>query len=130
MTSITSITNIPSNYHCHKRLYKLVWGDYTCPECGRNGVLFRDAYEWCPHCRKKFSVKGETFFRHSKLSYKTLYTLVWCWQQQWTISEVKKAINLSYYTIRKWYKKFRLQLPKDDTVNLPFYATTRYNLFW
>lgn len=115
MTSITSISNIPSNYHCHRKLYKLVWGDHNCPECGKSGILFRNSYEWCPHCRKKFSVKGETFFRHSKLSYKILYTLVWCWQQKWTISEVKKATDLSYYTIRKWYKKFRLQLPKDDT---------------
>ena len=115
MTSITSISNIPSNYHCHRRLYKLVWGDYNCSECGKSKVLFRDSYEWCPHCRKKFSVKGETFFRHSKLSHKTLYMLVWCWQQKWTISEVRKATNLSYYTIRKWYKKFRLQLPEDST---------------
>ena len=29
MTSITSINQIPSNYHCHRRIYKLVWGDKT-----------------------------------------------------------------------------------------------------
>ena len=115
MTSITSITNIPSNYHCHRRLYKLIWGDYSCPECSKSGILFRDSYEWCPHCRKKFSVKGETFFRHSKLSYRTLYTLVWCWQHRWSISEVHKTTNISYLTIRKWYKKFRQQLPEDKT---------------
>ena len=28
---------------------------------------------------------------------------------------MKKATSLSYYTIRKWYKKFRLQLPSDNT---------------
>lgn len=121
MTSIASnkvirnISGIPSNYHCHRKLYKLVWGDYACPECSKCGMKFRDSYEWCPHCRKKFSVKKETFFRHSKLSYKTLWTLVWCWQNKWSISEVHKATNLSYLTIRKWYKKFRLQLPEDDT---------------
>lgn len=115
MTSITSIANIPSNYHCHKKLYKLVWGDYSCSRCGKVGLKFRDSYEWCPHCRKKSSVKGTTFFRHSKLSYKLLWTLVWCWQHNWSISEVRKATSLSYLTIRTWYKKFRIQLPYDQT---------------
>ncbi len=115
MSRITSINQISSNYHCHKRLFRLVWGDYNCPHCNRSGLKFRDSYEWCPHCRRKFSVKGETFFRNSKLSYKTLYTLIWCWQNNWSMGEVKKATNLSYLTIRTWYKKFRLQLPRDDT---------------
>ena len=115
MTSITSIHQIPSNYHCHKRIYKLVWGDYTCPHCNRSGLLFRSNYEWCPHCRKKFSVKATTFCHHSKLSYKMIYTLIWCWQQKWTISEVKKATSLSYLTIGRWFWKLRTQLPRDKT---------------
>lgn len=115
MTSISSIAKIPSNYHCHRKLFKLVWGNYTCPKCGKPGLKFRDKYEWCPHCRKKFSVKKETFFKHSKLSYKTLYTLIWCWQHMWSISEVRKATSISYLTIRKWYRKLRIQLPKDHT---------------
>ena len=115
MTSITSINQIPSNYHCHRRIYKLVWGDYTCSHCNKSGLIFRDSYEWCPHCRSKTSVKATTFCRYSKLSYKEIYTIVWCWQHKWTISEMKKATGLSYLTIRSWIWKLREQLPKDRT---------------
>lgn len=123
MTSIASnnkiidrISNIPSNYYCHKKLFKIVWGDYTCPHCGKLGLKFRDKYEWCPHCRKKLSVKGETFFRHSKLSYKILWSLVWCWQHKWSVTEAHKTLGISELTIRNWYMKFRHQLPEDHTM--------------
>ena len=115
MSSITSLSQIPSNYHCHRRIYKLVWGDYACPHCNKSGLIFRSSYEWCPHCRKKHSVKATTFFRYSKLTYKDIYTLIWCWQHRWTVSEIRKATGLSYLTIRRWIWKFREQLPKDKT---------------
>ena len=82
MTSITSINQIPSNYRCHRRIYKLVWGDYMRSQCNKSGLIFRDSYEWYPHCRSKTSVKATTFCRYSKLSYKEIYTIVWCWQHK------------------------------------------------
>ena len=104
MSSITSLSQIPSNYHCHRKIYKLVWGDYTCPHCNKSGLIFRSSYEWCPHCRKKHSVKATTFFRYSKLTYKDIYILIWCWQHKWTVSEIRKATGLSYLTIKRVHR--------------------------
>ena len=50
-----SLTDIPSEYKCHQNFYRMVWGDLTCKECGNKGLLFRKTYEYCPHCKKKYS---------------------------------------------------------------------------
>ena len=52
-----SLTELPSEHKCHRNFYKMVWGDLTCKECGNKGLLFRKTYEYCPHCKKKYSEK-------------------------------------------------------------------------
>lgn len=110
---MNSLANLPSIRQCHKKLYKIVWGDYSCPDgCGTR-VKFRDTYEYCPKCRKKFSVKSETFFKYSNLSIKQVWALIWCWQHKCSIGETKNLLLLSYPTIRRWFKKFRTVLPQE-----------------
>ena len=57
-----SLTDIPSEHKCHRNFYKMVWGDLTCKECGNKGLLFRKTYEYCPHCKKKYSVNSLPYF--------------------------------------------------------------------
>ena len=56
-----SLTDIPSEYKCHQNFYRMVWGDLACKECGNKGLLFRKTYEYCPHCKKKYSVKADIY---------------------------------------------------------------------
>ena len=60
-----SLTDIPSEYKCHQNFYRMVWGDLTCKECGNKGLLFRKTYEYCPHCKKKYSVKAVRLYLSS-----------------------------------------------------------------
>lgn len=44
-----SLTELSSGYKCHQDFYRMAWGDLTCKECGKKGLLFREKYEYCPH---------------------------------------------------------------------------------
>ena len=81
-----SLTDIPSEYKCHQNFYRMVWGDLACKECGNKGLLFRKTYEYCPHCKKKYSVKADTsLFKFCNLSFRQIYALIWCWQHKCSI---------------------------------------------
>lgn len=78
--TFNSIVDLPSEYHCHRNFYKIIWGDLTCSKCGTKGIKFRSNYEYCPHCKHKSSVKAKTIFKGSNLSFRQIYLLIWCWQ--------------------------------------------------
>jgi IS1 family transposase len=42
--------------------------------------------------------------------------LIWCWQQKQTVGATRSLSGLSYYTIRQWFRRFRLALPADTTI--------------
>ncbi len=111
---MNSLTSIPSGKQCHRELFKLVWGAYTCPKCGSK-LLFRSNYEWCRKCRLKSSVKSETNFKHSNLSYQQIYLIIWCWQQKKSVGTIRDIVGISYPTINKWLTKLRGLLPRDQT---------------
>lgn len=112
---MNNLTDLPSNWQCHKQVFRLVWGTSCCP--GRGGkLLFRSSYEWCKYCRRKTSVKSETIFRHANLSCQKLWLLIYCWQQKVGIGETRKVCGVSYPTIRIWFRRFRQALPTDTTV--------------
>lgn len=113
-----SIANIPNEYNCHRNLYKTVWGNLCCSKCGSKRLLFRRNYEYCPDCKHKSSVKSETIFRCSKLSFRTIWTLISCWQNKLSIGEIHRLTRLSYLTIRRWVKRFRRTLRRLRTDKL------------
>lgn len=101
-----SLTDIPSEYKRHQNFYRMVWGDLTCKECGNKGLLFRKTYEYCPHCKKKYSVKADTsLFKFCNISFRQIYALIWCWQHKCSICEIRNILGLSYPTVSKMVKK-------------------------
>ncbi len=107
---MNSITNIPTETNCRKKIYKIVWGDYCCSKCGSYNLKFRSKYEYCSDCKHKSSVKSETIFKNSKLNFKTIFVLIYCWQNKLSIGETKRTTKLSYLTVRRYFKKFRTSL--------------------
>lgn len=123
MTSITrktqtikSIADLPTEYHCHRNFYRSIWGDVNCSECGSRRLKFRKNYEYCPVCKHKSSVKAETIFKDSNLSFRQIYLLIWCWQEKFGVKESMVTIGISYPTIERWLDRLRASLPESDVV--------------
>lgn len=120
MTTISqtfnSVADLPSEYHCHRNFYKCIWGDISCSNCGCRKLKFRRNYEYCPHCKHKSSVKAETIFKNSNLSFRQIYLLIWCWQKKFGIQESIATIGISYPTIERWLDRLRASLPESDVV--------------
>ena len=108
---MNSLTELPSERQCHKQLFKIVWGEFTCPYC-EGKILLRDRYIWCKCCRKKHSVRAETWLKNSKLSFQKIWLIIWCWQKKRGIGATKDISGVSYPTIRKWFRKLRKRLPE------------------
>ena len=113
---MNSLTELPTEYHCHRNFYRIIWGDTTCSNCGRRGIKFKKNYEYCPHCKRKSSVKSETIFKGSNLSFRQVYALIWCWQKKYGINETITIVGISYPTIERWYKRLRAALEPSDVV--------------
>lgn len=113
---MNSIADLPNEYHCHRNFYKSIWGDTTCSHCGSKKLKFRSNYEYCPDCKHKTSVKAETVFKGSNLTYKRIYLLVWCWQQKIGIGEIVKLTGISYPTVERWLVRLRATLAPSDVV--------------
>lgn len=109
---MNSLTNLPSERQCHKQIFNAVYSSTGCPSCtGR--LLFRAAYAWCRVCRKKHSVKSVCWLRGSNLSFRQLWLLIWCWQQQKSTGTTVDVAGCSYPTVRRWLRRFRQHLPES-----------------
>ena len=85
-----SLADLPNEYHRHRNFYRSIWGEISCYRCGFKDIKFRKNYEYCPHCKKKMSVKSETIFKGSNLSYRKIYMLIWAWQNKFGIGGLAK----------------------------------------
>lgn len=118
MPSLTSkaieckFKDIPSEGRCKHIILKLVVGFDACPRCGCSLTFKRGTtYGWCKTCRHKFSPKAHTWFHHSKLTYKQVFQLLWCWQHKKAPGDARDLVDVSYPTVRRWYERFRTYLP-------------------
>ena len=104
---MNSLTDIPSEYHCHRRFYQCIWGEVSCKYCSSKRIN----YEYCPVCKKKYSVKADTkVFSYCNLSFRQIIALIWCWQHKCSIGEIAKIAGVSYPTVNRWIKRLRASL--------------------
>jgi len=132
---MTSLAETPGEAWCHRYIYHLTFSTKLCIWC-EGKLKFKKQYAWCKACRKKISTKAATWLRGSKLSYQQIYQLVWCWQKRKAPGFIKDALGISYTSARRWYRRFRVHLPKDsedkllvDLVEIDesFFGRKRYN---
>lgn len=108
---MNSLADIPSEYHCHRRFYQCIWGEVSCKYCSSKRIKFRKNYEYCPVCKKKYSVKADTkVFSYCNLSFRQIIALIWCWQHKCSIGEITKIAGVSYPTVNRWIKRLRASL--------------------
>lgn len=113
---MNSIADLPNEYHCHRKFYKLIWGECTCSKCGSKKLLLRNNYEFCSSCRYKSSVKAETIFRNSKLTFRQIFILIYCWQKKCSIGEITRLLKMSYPTVSLWLRRLRMALKPSNEV--------------
>lgn len=113
-----SIKHLGSERKCQKMLDQIILGkELNCPYCGNPIIesISKDYY-WCKHCRKKIRSRSLTWLRSSKISAKDLIILIWSWQKKTSPGSIKTLYGISYTTTSRWYKKFRIHLPRDKNV--------------
>ncbi len=109
---MNSLTELPAERQCHKQIFEAIYGTKGCPTCAER-LLFRTTYAWCTQCRKKWSAKAASMLRHSNLSHRRLWVLLWCWQKQKSVSTAVHIAGTSYPTVQRWFLRFREHLPKS-----------------
>jgi len=107
---MSSLASIPGEARCKQVVHYLLTNQRTCRVC--DGKLsWRREYGWCRSCRTKLRPKAATWFRGSKLSYRQLFLLLWCFQNRQSPGTARLVTGLSYTTVARWYWRFRANLP-------------------
>ena len=114
---MSSLTNIPGEARCKQTVLKLLTGSDKCSGCGGR-ISFKREYGWCSGCRIKVRPKASTWFRGSKLCYRQLFMLLWCWQHRQSPGTACLVVGVSYTTVARWYWRFRALIPQDDVGQL------------
>lgn len=109
---MSSLAEIPGEARCKQLVHQLLTNQKGCTACGGTIAWKRSReYGWCKHCRVKVRPKAGTWFRGSKLSYRQLLTLLWCWQERQSPRTACLVVGVSYTTTARWYQRFRSLLP-------------------
>jgi hypothetical protein len=67
-------------------------------------------------CRRPFSLLTGTFLEGTRLSYRTLWALLWCWTQQIPVRQTVALCLVSDTTVRNTFALFRRQIPEEFTL--------------
>lgn len=110
---MNSLANLPTERQCHKQIFKAIYGVSGCPACAHR-LLYRSNYAWCRVCRKKWSVKAACWLKQSNLSFRSIWLLIWCWQQQKSVGTTVDITGRSYPTVRRWFRRFREHMPSSS----------------
>ena len=108
---------LPDEARCKRLVLKLVTGSSNCASC-QGRLTFRRTYGWCATCRTKVRPKARTWFRNSKLTYRQVFALLWCWQHRQAPGTACLLVGISYTTVARWYWRFRALVPPDDASQL------------
>lgn len=114
---MSSLTDIPGEARCKQLVHQLLTNQTTCTSCNSK-LSWKREYGWCKLCRIKVRPKAATWFRGSKLAYRQVFVLLWCWQNRHSPGSTKAVTGLSYTTVRRWYWRFRALVPQDDQTAL------------
>jgi len=114
---IFQLNQIPSDAQIRKHLRRLRFGKHVrCPRCGTRRVYVSEGRYRCIPCRRPFSLLTGTFLERMRLSYRTLWALLWCWTQQIPVRQSVVLCGVSDTTVRVSFALFRSQLPEEFTL--------------
>ena len=113
------LRQIPTEIKIKRELRKICFGKYLrCPLCGTRNLKKYEARYHCKRCRRFFSLKSVSWFKGSKLSWQTLWLLLWCFVNKVPVDQTMKISGKSEITVRHWFDKFRANLPQEIGLRL------------
>lgn len=115
------LKQIPSEAKIKRELRRNLFGKRIfCPHCGSGQIKKYEKRFHCKNCRKHFSLTSVSWLKSAKLPLTTIWLLMWCWVNKAPIDQAAKLSGVSEVTCRRWYDKFRNNLPKDklDSIRL------------
>jgi transposase-like protein len=107
---MSSLAEVPGEARCKQVVYQLLTKRACCVTCSE-ALSWKREYGWCRSCRTKVRPKAATWFRGSNLRYRQIFLLLWCFQHRQSPNTARLAVGVSYMTVRRWYWRFRAQLP-------------------
>lgn len=114
-----NLLQIPSASKIRSDIRRIVFGKKMfCPRCGSPQVKRSENRYRCRLCRKPFSLTSHTWLKGMKISLRQLWLLLWCWARKIPLDQAASATGLSRPTTRKWYEKFRDNIPQAKLENV------------
>ena len=114
---IAQLIQIPSETKIKKDLKKIIFGrNVFCPLCRSRSVYRSENRYRCRKCRKPFTLLSGTWLANMKLSYRTLWALLWCWTQRVPVEQSQKLCHVSHKSVYHWFRQFRLHLPEFEPI--------------
>jgi len=111
------LNQIPSEAKIKKHIRKIVFGSTIhCPNCGSRKVFSESVRYRCTVCRGRFSLLSHICLSNMKLGLQDFWLFLWCWVAQVPVKQTALLSGLSVVTIRRWFERFRMNLPKDQDV--------------
>ena len=108
------LNQIPSDAQIRKHLRRIRFGVHVrCPRCGTRKIRVAETRYRCMQCRRPFALLTGTYLEGMKLSYRTLWALLWCWTQQIPVRQTMALCGLSDPSVRRAFTLFRSQLPEE-----------------
>lgn len=117
---MSTIRQAPSKAKLKQTVRETVFGDRMfCPHCGDTRVYRSEDRYRCQKCRKPFSLTSVVpWLKHMKISWDTLATLLWGYCQELKVEQAEELAEVSHVTVRRWYGKFRDNLPDRENLLL------------
>lgn len=120
------LRQIPSEAQIKKELRKKLFGKRLfCPNCGSRQIKKYEKRFHCKTCRKHFSLTSVSWLKSAKLSLRTIWLLLWAWTKKVPVDQAARLAGVSEVTSRRWYDKFRDNLPKDKLDNIRLQETVQ-----
>lgn len=114
-----TILAVPPERKIKSMVCRMLFGDTTlvkCPYCTRAGCIRRNERFQCRRCGKAWSLTSLTWMKGMKLSWETLWRLLWCYGNRVPVDQTSKLLIISRPTIYRWFALFRANLPEREMI--------------
>ena len=105
------LDSIPSEAKCRSLIRRCLFGRRLfCPYCFRSRPAASEGRYRCLGCRRKFSLVSCSWLRRSRLSARSVFLLILCWQRRLPFGTIVSVTGISAPTVRRYLRLFRENL--------------------